>query len=265
MRSMSGTIRPARSRTRRRGLRLDPRGQSLVEFAISAPVVFLMLLFGIDFGRVFLGWITLGNVAREAANFAALNPFAWAPPYIDSAQEEYDRLINAEAAGINCAMPETLPEPTFPGGTDIGSPAVVAITCRFSLITPIISNLLGDSIPVSASAAFPVRNGVIEGTPGGGVLPTLGPTPIPTPSQLPAGTPIPTPSAIPTPVPTCVVPDLVGQHAKTAVKTWTNAGFVATNLVFQPLVGAGNPVVTGQSPLDAGTSVSCSSTMTATN
>ena len=32
-------------------------GQSLVEFALTVPIILLIMLFAIDFGRVFLGWV----------------------------------------------------------------------------------------------------------------------------------------------------------------------------------------------------------------
>ena len=35
---------------------------------MTIPMVLLMVLFGLDFGRVFLGWVALNNAAREAAN-----------------------------------------------------------------------------------------------------------------------------------------------------------------------------------------------------
>ena len=147
---------------------LDPRGQGLVEFSISFPVVMFMILFGVDFGRVFLGWVTLTNAVREAANFAAIQPDAWGTPGSPTGQAEFARLINAETAEINCTLPATLPDPVFPNGTDIGSPAVVSITCQFSLITPLIGNVVGNPVNVSASASFPIRGGSIEGTPVGG-------------------------------------------------------------------------------------------------
>ena len=53
------------------------RGQSLVEFAIFIPVLASLLLMSVDVGRVYLGWVTLTNVARIGANFAAQNPTAW--------------------------------------------------------------------------------------------------------------------------------------------------------------------------------------------
>ena len=243
---------------------LDPRGQSLVEFAISFPVVMLMILFGIDFGRVFVGWVTLNNTIREAANFAAINPNAWGTPGSATAQAEYLRLINAESSAINCTLPNPMPVPTFPSGTTIGSPAIVAVTCRFSLITPVISNILGSQINVSASASFPIRSGLIgDGTTRGGLASfvPIAPTPSPFASVTPTATPIPTPSAVPTAVPTCLVPDLVNVNTSQATKKWTDNGFSANNLSFNPLVPP-NYKIKSQSPLIKGTYVACTSTMT---
>jgi Flp pilus assembly protein TadG len=248
---------------RRLRLSLDPRGQSLVEFAISFPVLMLMILFGIDFGRVFLGWITLNNTVREAANYAAINPAAWTAPENAAAQAEYARLITSEAAGINCTLPTTLPRPSFPSGTTIGSPATVAISCKFSLITPLISSLLGNQVNVSASAAFPIRSGLIAGTGYGGGLASfvpVVPTPSPFASVTPTATPFPTPSAIPTAPPMCVVPDFYNTNTRQATRTWTNAGFAANNLSFNPLVPPNYKIKT-QIPAK-GSVVLCSSTGT---
>src|SRR5688500_15784945 len=126
----------------------DPRhgrlGQSMAEFALTVPMALLMVLFGLDLGRVFLGWVTLNQAAREAANYAAMNPTAWTLPYNIAVQAEYTRLVTAEAADINCAMPVPIPAPAFPNGTNIGAPAVVELHCNFSLITPLIGILTGN-------------------------------------------------------------------------------------------------------------------------
>jgi hypothetical protein len=257
---------------RRRGRRfsLDPRGQGLVEFAITFPVVMLMVLFGVDFGRVFLGWVTLTNAVREAANFAAINPTAWGATGSAAAQAEYERLIRAEAAAINCTLPATLPDPTFPNGTAIGSPAVVAITCDFGLITPLIGNIVGNPLDVSASASFPIRSGAIAGTPVGQGLPTGTPGsggggPTVDPGSVPPGpstSPIPTPSPVITPVPTCLVPDLTTGTLRTnqATQPWTQAGFTANNLLFNPLVPKHYDIE--DQSLAPNTSVPCTTSMT---
>ncbi len=47
------------------------KGNSIVEFALLAPIL-LLLLFGlVDFGRVFDAWVVTTNAAREGARYAA--------------------------------------------------------------------------------------------------------------------------------------------------------------------------------------------------
>jgi len=252
------------SASRRTGRRfgLNPRGQSLVEFALSAPLVLTMVLFGVDFGRVFLGWVTLTNASRAAANFAAINPTAWTTLPNLAVQAEFVHRIDSETSGINCAMPDPLPAPTFPSGTALGSPAVVSLTCQFSLITPIIGNIIGSAIPVSVTSSFPIRSGIINGVPSstGGTLPTLAPSAAPT--VAPTATPFATPSIAPTAVPNCVIPALRNTDSSTATATWVASGFIANNLSFNPLIPP-NYMIKTQS-ITKGTTVPCTATMIVT-
>src|SRR5215208_1154465 len=163
------------------------QGQSLAEFAMTLPLALLMVLFGLDFGRVFLGWVALNQAAREAANYAAMNPDAWTLPFNLSVQAEYARLITTEASNINCTLTTPIPEPSFPSGTAIGAPVVVDLDCGFPLITPMIGAITGNPIPVSASSAFPIRSGNIEGVPA--PSPTATPTPTPSPTAPPTAPP----------------------------------------------------------------------------
>jgi Flp pilus assembly protein TadG len=229
-------------------------GQSLAEFALTVPLALFMVLFGLDFGRVFLGWVSLNQAAREAANYAAMNPTAWTVPYDLSVLSEYSRLVNAETAELNCDL-ASVPAPTFSGGTSIAAPATVTLTCSFHLITPIISSILGNSIPVSASSAFPIRAGTIEGIPVETTAPTNSPAPTPT-GGTPTATPSPTaspdasatvaptgsvaPTSIPTVAPTatpaqCHVVSLLGTKTNKAVAKWKAAGFTGS-VIFSPLV-----------------------------
>jgi PKD repeat protein len=155
-------------------------GQSIVEFALLFPVVLLILMMGLDFGRVFLGYINLNNTARIAANFAATNAVAMAGtgPIHDSAVARYQQLVANDAKAINCKLnPDPIPDPAanaaalaklYPGGTALGETAHVSIDCDFGVITPVISNILGSVIKVSAAADFPIRQGVVSGAGGGG-------------------------------------------------------------------------------------------------
>lgn len=246
------------------------RGQSLAEFALTVPMALLMVLFGLDFGRVFLGWVALHQAAREAANYAAMNPTAWTLPYNLVVQAEYERLIQTEASNINCTLESPISPPTFGDGTGIGAPATVELSCQFNLITPFIGALTGDPIPVSASSAFPIRSGNIEDIPLESILPTASPaptssvdpttTPGPAPTvdpSAPVGTPTPTPTPAPTPA-NCTVISLLNVQTNKAQADWRDAGFSGA-VVFSPLVPP-HYRIAWQS-LTVGVSVSCSSSI----
>jgi PKD repeat protein len=154
--------RDDRARSRERG-----RGQSVVEFALLLPVLLLIVLGGIDFGRVFLGWVNLNNTARIAANYAASNALLMSSGNL-AALAAYNALVQNDATATNCAPPNPIPGPTYAPDAGIGSDATVQLSCQFRLITPILSSLLGNQVTVSASAVFPVRTGVVADVPGGG-------------------------------------------------------------------------------------------------
>jgi Flp pilus assembly protein TadG len=47
------------------------RGQSLVEFALTLPLLLVLLLFALDVGRLFYVYVGVQNAVREAALPAA--------------------------------------------------------------------------------------------------------------------------------------------------------------------------------------------------
>ena len=171
--------------------RQSARGQGLTEFALVLPVAIMILLVALDFGRVFMGWVSLNNMARIGANQAALNPQAWEGSGDGALQAIYFQRMAADAAAIDCVLPSPLPPPVFPDPSPntyaLGSRAQVNLACQFALVTPLISNFFGGTVPLGASAVFPIRRGTVGNLPVGVVLPS------PTPSSSP--TPTPTPDA----------------------------------------------------------------------
>jgi PKD repeat protein len=150
------------------------RGQGLVEFALVLPVILLLTMIALDFGRIYLGYINLQNLTRIAANIAANNSEAWA----DNDTEvltRYQNQIALDASATNCELlGGTAPAPTFTdvngdGITNgVGDYATVALTCSFGVITPFVSNIVGGSVDVSASTVFPVSTGMTGTAAGGG-------------------------------------------------------------------------------------------------
>jgi PKD repeat protein len=167
--------RSTRSSTRRE----RTRGQSLVEFAITLPIILFLTLIALDFGRVYLGWINLQSMSRIAANLAANNPDAWADNDANVKAKYQNQIIN-DAAATNCTLPlvggvQTAPAPAFADANgngltdDIGDTASVSLSCSFNLITPGIKQILGGSLSVSASSVFPVKSGMTNPGAGGGL------------------------------------------------------------------------------------------------
>jgi len=130
------------------GWKRDPRaeiskglGQSLIELALILPVLMLILMGIVDFGRAFNAYIIITNAAREGARYGAMHP----------ADESgiRDRVIN-EAAGSGISIEADDVEVEFPNGTsEPGNPIRVTVTCDFSLITPF---LLGGNTTIRSSA-----------------------------------------------------------------------------------------------------------------
>ncbi len=139
----------------------------VVEFALVLPLLLLLVMGGLDFGRVFLGWVSLNNTARIAANFAASNAGLISSGNT-AALAAYNSLVQDDATATNCAPPDPIPAPTYSPTAGIGGDATVGLSCDFQIITPIISVVLGNQVTVSASAVFPVRTGVVANVPGGG-------------------------------------------------------------------------------------------------
>ncbi|HXF50069.1 MAG TPA: TadE/TadG family type IV pilus assembly protein [Dehalococcoidia bacterium] len=50
------------------------RGQSLVELSIALPVLLVLLLGAVDFGRLYYASVTVAGAARNGAQYASENP-----------------------------------------------------------------------------------------------------------------------------------------------------------------------------------------------
>ena len=195
------------------------RGQGLVELALVLPLLTLLLLLAVDFGRVFFGWVGLQNAARIGSSYAAMYPEAWGTPGDAAKKAQYAASIQADAAGINCNLENPLPAPTYPNGTAIGEDAVVAFKCNFDLITPFLAQIMGNPIVLNGRAVFAIRSGEFSGPAGGGSPP-------------------------PPPPPTCrTVPNMVNRTVAQARADWSGAGFIG---LFTPVIGKDTEIVSSQ-------------------
>lgn len=195
-------LKPSLMRRRRK----RTRGQSLVEFALFVPVLLLILLLSIDFGRAFYSWVILQNAARIGANFAGLNAQAWETTPDDPViVAEYHALVDDDIDEALCTDPD-VPEPVFTDSTadtssggqtpdtayNVGDTTRVELTCVFHPLTPVVSAIVSTNVTLGASSEFRIRAGQIAGLDNAPPIPVPSvstPTPVPTPTPTPIGTP----------------------------------------------------------------------------
>jgi hypothetical protein len=195
-------------------------GQALVETALLLPILLILLLGAIDFGRLFFGWVSLHGTARIAANFASTHPSTLTDP---DDRDALVSLIEADVASFNCdpdvtgnngADPIRFDDITLaytkPDGTPTTTPvlgdyATLGMVCDFSPIVPLSDVLFGDPINLGARATFVVREGCVN---------------------CPAPAPVPPP---PTPEQCRLVPEMEDMSVAGARLAWASAGFNATN------------------------------------
>lgn len=135
------------------------RGQSVVEFALVLPVMMLLLVIGVDFGRLFFTSIQLTNAAREGANYAATNPTDTATiqsRVLAEANVQAQRgegaitvaTVCADSAGttILCSAAKS-------GTAASGNTIRVSAREAFSFMTPLISGFFGGSLQVGAATS----------------------------------------------------------------------------------------------------------------
>jgi len=235
---------PPRLSRRRRG-----RGQSLVEFALVLPVLLLTILIALDFGRAFFAWVGVTNAARAGAAYAASWPKAgWEGTPDAAIAAVYRSQITTDLLPTNCTLPSPIPLPSL-SGTNLGDSVTVTLTCTFNPITPLISNIIGSNLPITATTVYPVRAGEIANGPVLNEIPLPTTTPVPTPTPTPGPTPTPTPAS-------CDVPQMTGLTVGAARTAWLSAGFTGAFNVHPP--GAKNDwIVTAQIPASPSTPIDC--------
>ena len=134
------------------------RGQALAEFALVAPLVLLLLLITLEFGRAFVGWLAVNNAARAGASYASTHPDAWAFN-IATEKVAYDAAI-ADSLSGNCIR-EPQSDPTFGPTREPGTLVRVDVICNYRIGAPFLTAVLGNQVRLVGSSSFPITGGCI--------------------------------------------------------------------------------------------------------
>lgn len=161
---------------------MKDRGASLVEFALVAPLLFLLLFGVIEFARVAHGFTTVWTAAREGARYATTvgdTDGDGLPNYLDCesiVETALDKVVGmslgtgavhitySDLAGIPVADcdPAGLPAPAPTGSVDIDNGFIieVEVTGEFDAIVPVTSAFL-DGIELDSTQTRSIFKGVV--------------------------------------------------------------------------------------------------------
>ena len=124
-------------------------GQALVEFALVIPVLMLLLFGLLDLGKVVYANHTVAQAAREASRVGVVTPNAASAKYADirgAAMSGAPAIVltAADVTGEGCA------DCFYPEGASSGGRVVVNVSSRIDILTPLLTNLVGGSVTVTA-------------------------------------------------------------------------------------------------------------------
>ena len=156
------------------------RGQALVETALVLPILIMILLLGIDLGRVFFTSIDLRNAAHEATMLGGTTPDATCAEIKAFVDRQMGRTgANGAACGAQTATTDKVYitsfaceradagtpcspwAPTYPADADLRY--AVRLELRFQPVFPLVGfltgNGMGGSIPLGVENRSPVLVG----------------------------------------------------------------------------------------------------------
>ena len=158
-------------------------GASLVEFALVAPLLFLLLFGVIEFARLGLGFTTVWTAAREGARHATTvgdSDGINGPNYLDCASITeaalakvvgmslatsdvsitFSDLTGAPVADCDPATPLPAPSPSGSTNIDNGFGIEVQVAGTFNAIVPLLSSFL-DGMDLTSAQNRSVFKGVV--------------------------------------------------------------------------------------------------------
>jgi len=140
MASIQGIPRTILSRLR------DARGDALVEFALVAPLLFVVLFGMIDFGKAFNYWLDENHLASQAARLAAVDNTSPSGTCLDGSTPTGSPLLlsyikcNADSSELRSNATVCVHFPSL--NTSTGNPVRITVSTTYTWL-PIIGSLFG--------------------------------------------------------------------------------------------------------------------------
>jgi hypothetical protein len=111
-----------------RSYRRNRRAAAAVEFAVVAPVFFLLIFGMIEYGRMVMVQQVITNASREGARLAVLDGATY-----DEIEAQVEEYLTSASIDTTNAVVEVLPDP--PTDAAFGEPITVTVSIPFSEVS----------------------------------------------------------------------------------------------------------------------------------
>lgn len=123
----------------------NKQGQSMVETALVLPIIILILLGILEFGRILSSWMIITHASREGARVASLG----------GTGSQVEERVDAVSSTLNL---EDMTVTITPSGTlSRGDMVTVSIGYNVDLITPLIGAIVGNTVPMNADTVMRIE------------------------------------------------------------------------------------------------------------
>lgn len=131
----------------------NQRGQTLVELALIIPIIVVMLMATLEFGRIFFTYLTVTHASREAARATVV-----------SVQKDDTFVRNKVIQAASWISPSDLTVEVLPNyitspqpSRTTGIPLTVTVKCPVTLYTPILSDIMSNPFIVKSQTTMRIE------------------------------------------------------------------------------------------------------------
>lgn len=121
----------------------NKRGQALVELALALPLIIMLVMGTIEFGRLFHSYLLITNASREGARIA-----------ITGAD---DLTIIARVNDVTSSLNNTKEidiDPEIQASRTNGVPVTVTVDYEHNIITPVLDSILPNPVTLTSSTSM---------------------------------------------------------------------------------------------------------------
>lgn len=129
----------------RRSVTHNRKGQSMVETALVLPIILLIVIGTIEFGRILSAWMVITHASREGARMASLG----------ASGLEVEQRVDAVSDSLDLTNLTVTISPS--GSLGRGDMVTVNVTYSIDLMTPFIGAVVGDTLDMDAETTMRVE------------------------------------------------------------------------------------------------------------